>query len=171
MSDSALTETPTNQLRTTKKQSENPIPQLVIYYAEKGLNNVEIAHQLNVTEGAIRYWKDKLKYNPNESQLYEEHRKKLQKMIQSKITGKQLEYVTQDDTKIENWRDMRDAQLVKATEQSKEIEIINNFTSNITFNFEDMLQKRLQLMDKDVKDIDTIDVECKEITDKDSDNV
>ena len=157
----------------SRPTTESPTTLHVLYYALKDLNNVEIGQQIGITEATVRYHKKKLNWKSEETELYKANRLKLQQLIQSRISGEQIGFLTGDNCKIDDWKDFKAATISKACEVDKEVVTINQFgTVNVQINAVDdkiaALKAKLasRSIDPDevntVIDVDIVDNKCKE---------
>ena len=119
----------------TVKSHPKKIPiEIIIHYANKGFTSYEIAKQLNCSRQNINQRLNAIGWNKEAIDSFKQNRADIQAFIQSKIAGKQIDFLAHEENKIENWNEFKAAQISKATEQDKEQIIVNINQSNTTVN-------------------------------------
>jgi hypothetical protein len=96
----------------------------------KGLSNTEVSKILNCDKSNITYRLNSINFDTDELQAYKDRRADIQAFIQSKISKKEIEFLSHANSKIETWNDMKAASIAKGVTTDKEAMIINNFTQN-----------------------------------------
>ena len=159
----------TESLPVTKHLAKGIQPAHVLHYLNKGLTQREIADLLQCSREAIKYWKLKLNFRIDEIKAFKKDRQELQQFLQTRITSHQIDFITDPNTRIEDWKDYKAATISKACEIDKEVVTINQFgTVNVQINAVDdkIIALKAQLTKRNVDPVEVNSVIDVDIVDK-----
>ena len=160
----------TNPIRLGPK--DIPI-EAIVSYALQELTDAEIGHLVGCSKQNINQRLSSAGFKRSSVEIFKKNRADIQAFIQSRITGKQIDFLASDESKIEDWPDYKLASVSKAVEVDKEVVTINQFgTVNVQINAVDdkieALKAKLASRNVDpnevnsVIDVDNVDNLCKD---------
>jgi len=82
--------------------------------ANPNLSCTDIGLKYGISRQAVSERFRKISFDPHALKQWKAERADLKAFLQSKIEDKQIDFVTADDLKIENWRELLDAEKVKS---------------------------------------------------------